>query len=64
MQGAAPALQPPGAVLGIRLIYAGLPCGLWIIAMFALTRYGLTEAKFNDLKAQILSRQEGAAQPF
>lgn len=64
VQGAAPALQPPAAVLGIRLIYAGLPCGLWIIAMFALTRYGLTEAKFNDLKAQILSRQEGAAQPF
>ena len=49
-------MRPHAALLGIRVIYAGLPCGLWIAAIFALTRYSLTEANFNALKAEILAR--------
>lgn len=53
VEGAGPTGQSPEALLGIRAIYAGLPCGLWLAAIFALTRYDLTEAKFNALKARI-----------
>ena len=63
LQGVAPSLQPHGALLGIRVIYAGLPCGLWIAAIFALTRYSLTEANFNALKAEILAKQGVPAAP-
>lgn len=59
-QGASAALQPTDAVTGIRLIYAALPCGLWVAAMFALTRYDLTEAKFNAIKAELLARRIAA----
>ena len=52
-QGAPPDAQPDNALLGIRLIYAGVPLGLWIAAIFALSRYQLTEAKFNELKSSL-----------
>ena len=57
IQGAAALAQPDEVLMGIRVIYAGLPFGLWIAAMFALTRYSLTEAKFNALKAEILAKR-------
>jgi Na+/melibiose symporter-like transporter len=53
----APDAQAAGAVMGIRLIYAALPCGLWIGAMLALFSYNLSEAKFNAIKASLLSRR-------
>jgi sugar (glycoside-pentoside-hexuronide) transporter len=56
-QGVAPGAQAAGAVTGIRLIYAALPCGLWIGAMLALFRYDLSEARFNAVKAELLSRR-------
>ncbi len=46
-------VQPDSALLGIRLIYALLPATLWILAFLALTRFRLSEANFNDIKAQI-----------
>ncbi|MEA3001488.1 MAG: glycoside/pentoside/hexuronide:cation symporter, family [Sphingomonadales bacterium] len=55
------ATQPHDAVLGIRLIYAGLPCLLWLGAMLLLTRYQLTEARFNALKAEILAARAADA---
>ena len=60
-QGADAALQPQEALLGIRLVYAALPCGLWLGAMLMLTRYDLTEAKFNAIKAELLARGSAAA---
>lgn len=56
-QGVAPGAQAADAVLGIRVIYAALPCGLWIGAMLALLRYDLSEARFNAIKAELLSRR-------
>ena len=55
------ALERCCAVLGIRLIYAALPCALWLIAMAVLTRFDLTEAKFNALKAELLAKRAAAA---
>jgi GPH family glycoside/pentoside/hexuronide:cation symporter len=53
--------QPPNAVLGIRLIYAALPCLLWLGAMLLLIRYRLTESRFNELKAEILAAEAADA---
>lgn len=50
-QGAA--AQAHEAVLGIRLIYAAVPCALWLAAILLLTRYRLGEREFNAIKAQI-----------
>jgi GPH family glycoside/pentoside/hexuronide:cation symporter len=58
-QGAA--TQGADAVLGIRLIYAALPCLLWLTAMLLLTRYRLTEARFNAIKAEILAARAADA---
>ena len=45
--------QPPSALLGIRVIYCLLPFALYLIAMALLTRYDLSEARFNALQADI-----------
>jgi GPH family glycoside/pentoside/hexuronide:cation symporter len=54
--GAAPDQQPSEAIMGIRLIYAALPLGLWLAAMLAFSRYDLTEARFEAMKAEIRVR--------
>ncbi len=51
--GSPPHAQPSEALTGIRLIYAALPLGLWLAAMLAFSRYDLTEARFEAIKAQI-----------
>lgn len=57
--GAASA-QPAEALAGIRIIYAAAPLGLWAAAFLAFTRYDLTEARFEALKAQIRERKQTA----
>lgn len=57
VQGAGPDAQSAEALFGIRAIYTGVPLGLWLAAIAFLTRYDLTEARFNALKAEILARQ-------
>jgi Na+/melibiose symporter-like transporter len=39
------------------MIYAALPCVLWLLAMAALTRFDLTEARFNAIKAELRERR-------
>jgi len=56
--GAPASVQPDETIIGIRLIYAGLPCLLWLCALVVLTRYELSEAKFNAIKAELLKRRE------
>ena len=41
------------ALTGIRIIYCLVPFVLYVIAMLLLSRYDLTELRFNSLKAQI-----------
>ncbi len=56
--GAAPNLQPDSAITGIRYIYAAIPLALWLAALLAFTRYDLTEARFEALKAEILTKRQ------
>jgi Na+/melibiose symporter-like transporter len=56
-QGVPPTAQTEDAVLGIRLIYAALPCFLWLLAMAVLTRFDLTEERFNAIKAELLTKR-------
>ncbi len=58
--GAAPDAQPSEAITGIRMIYAALPLGLWIATMLAFSRYDLTEARFEAIKAEIRANAGGA----
>ncbi len=61
--GLTPDLQPDTAISGIRYIYAAIPLSLWLCTLLAFTRYGLTEARFEALKTQILSRKNAASGP-
>jgi sugar (glycoside-pentoside-hexuronide) transporter len=54
--GAVAADQASSAIDGIRFIYAALPLALWFGAMWAFSRYDLTEARFEALKAEIRMR--------
>jgi sugar (glycoside-pentoside-hexuronide) transporter len=55
--GAPPAAQSDMAILGIRLMYAGLPALLWIASVLLLSRYNLTEERFEALKAEAMARR-------
>jgi GPH family glycoside/pentoside/hexuronide:cation symporter len=55
--GAPPAAQSDMAILGIRLMYAGLPALLWIASVLLLSRYNLTEELFEALKAEAMARR-------
>lgn len=57
VQGATADAQPESAILGVRLIYSLLPVVLWMLAIFFLTRYRLTEAEFNAVKAEIAKKR-------
>lgn len=57
VSGAGSEAQSPAALAGIRVIYALVPCTLWILAMVLMWRYELSEARFNDIKARL--RREG-----
>jgi len=57
VQGAPAGAQPESAILGVRLIYSILPVVLWVLAIFFLTRYRLTEAEFNAVKAEIAKKR-------
>lgn len=54
--------QSDGTVLGIRLVYAGLPFLLWIFAALTLRKYNLDEERFNNIKENI-SKSGKAAKP-
>ncbi|MEQ1488976.1 MAG: MFS transporter [Terricaulis sp.] len=58
--GGAPEAQPSEALTGIRLIYAALPLGLWAATMLAFSRYDLTEARFEAIKAEIRASAGGS----
>ena len=55
--GINPNLQPPEVINGIRMIYALLPALLWALAFFALLKYDLSEAKFEQIKNDIKSKR-------
>ncbi len=56
--GTAPMAQSATALLGIRLMYAGLPAVLILAALVLLSRYDLTEQKFRTLRAEVAARRD------
>lgn len=59
--GAAPTAQSADAITGIRLIYAAVPLGLWLATIISFSRYDLTEARFEAIKAEIRAKAEASA---
>ncbi len=47
------AAQTPEAMTGVRVLYCLVPLVLYLLAMIILTRYDLTEQRFNSIKAEI-----------
>jgi len=47
------AVQPEGAVTGMRMFYSGFPIVGTLIAMWIMRDYGLTEEKAMEIKAQL-----------
>jgi Na+/melibiose symporter-like transporter len=56
--GVAAADQSSTAILGIRIMYAGFPALLWFASLILLSRYNLTEEKFEAFKAQAFAKRE------
>lgn len=57
--GALPGAQAPGTIVGIRFIYTAIPLVLWIATVLAFSRYDLTEARFESIKAELLTAKRG-----
>lgn len=47
------AVQPEGAVTGLRLFYSGVPIFGTLIAMFVMRNYDVTEEKSHEIRAAI-----------
>lgn len=54
------AVQPEGAVDGLRLFFSGVPIFGTMIAMFVMRNYDLDEIKAIDIQAQLAKRKEKA----
>ncbi|WP_242092428.1 MFS transporter [Aestuariivivens sediminicola] len=52
------AVQPEGAITGLRAFYSGLPIAGTLIAMLVMRDYGVTEERANEIKAQLAARRK------
>ena len=57
LQGSGVEAQPALAITGVRLLYGLVPFVFWIGAIFVLSRYDLSETRFNILKKEIADRR-------
>lgn len=57
LQGSGVEAQPVLAITGVRLLYGLVPFVFWIGAIFVLSRYDLSETRFNILKKEIADRR-------
>lgn len=53
------AVQPEGAVTGLRIFFSGLPMLGTIIAMYLMHDYDVDEARANEIRAELKARKEG-----
>lgn len=53
------AVQPEGAVTGLRIFFSGLPMLGTIIAMYLMHDYDVDEARANKIRAELKARKEG-----
>jgi len=54
------AVQPEGAITGLRAFYSGLPIVGTLIAIFVMRNYDVTEKRANEIRAALEARKEGA----
>ncbi len=52
------AIQPEGAITGLRAFYSGLPIAGTLVAMLVMNTYNVTEEKANEIKALLIERRE------
>ena len=57
------AVQPEGAVEGLRLFYSGVPILGTLLALFVMRNYDLDEARATEVHAAIERRKQLAAMP-
>lgn len=51
------AIQPDGAVTGLRLFFSGVPMSGTIIAMLVMWNYNLDEARANEIQEELAKRK-------
>jgi len=51
------AVQPEGAVTGLRLFFSGVPMGGTLIAMLVMWNYDLDEARANEIQAELAKKK-------
>ncbi|GMQ23819.1 hypothetical protein Aoki45_05010 [Algoriphagus sp. oki45] len=57
------AVQPEGAVTGLRLFFSGLPMLGTIIAMYLMHDYDVDEARANEIRAELQKRKAEKLSP-
>ncbi|UCD61927.1 MAG: MFS transporter [Flavobacteriaceae bacterium] len=53
------AVQPDGAILGLRLFYSGFPILGTLVAIYVMRNYDLTEERSNEISAELAKRKNG-----
>lgn len=51
------AVQPEGAIIGLRAFYSGFPILGTLVAIFVMSKYDLTEQRANEISAQLEERR-------
>ncbi|WP_019668399.1 MFS transporter [Eudoraea adriatica] len=51
------AVQPEGAILGLRLFYSGFPILGTLVAIYVMRNYDLTEERANEISAELANRK-------
>lgn len=57
------AVQPDGAITGLRAFYSGLPILGTLVAIFVMRNYDVTEKRANEVRAILQARRDKMNQP-
>lgn len=52
------AVQPDGAILGLRIFYSGFPIIGTLVAIYVMRKYDLTEERANEISAELVKRKK------
>ncbi|WP_297695011.1 MFS transporter [uncultured Eudoraea sp.] len=52
------AVQPDGAILGLRIFYSGFPILGTLVAIYVMRNYDLTEERANEISAELVKRKK------
>jgi GPH family glycoside/pentoside/hexuronide:cation symporter len=54
------AIQPEGAITGLRIFYSGFPILGTLIAMYTMRNYSINEVRANEIRMQLEERKNAA----